>query len=136
MSDKISITQAFLAQLLFETEQDILVNPKYQGTGEVFNVATFLISESFRQLMHSLAAIPQYGVQSEGQEQLREAVKSVRYSDLKPEQQAEINEVGRRMESLLRDPAARIAINGLLQAYRQLEDERNEEVPQNADGDV
>ena len=134
MTEPISITQGFLAQTLFETEQEVLANPRYQGTGEVFNVATFLLSESFRHLMESVGQAPGYGVQGGTPDELVKAVTELRYSDLTEEQKAVVDTNGRVLETLLKDPPARILIIGLIEAYKELERERSEAIPQDTGG--
>lgn len=135
MTESISITQGFLAQALFETEQEIMKNPAYEGTGEVYNVSTFLLAEAFRYLMGTIAQTPGYGVKDGVPEEMAKAVMETQYNDLSPEQKAVVDEQGRILESLLKDPPARILILGLIAAYKDLQDARNEEVSQDSAGD-
>lgn len=134
MTEPISITQGFLAQTLFETEQEVMSNPKYEGTGEVFNTAVFLLADAFRHLMESVSHAPGYGVKDGISEEIVKTVAELNYGDLTPDQKAVVDERGRVLETLLKDPPARILIVGLLEAYAGLEAERREEVPQDTGG--
>ena len=125
MADEpISITQGFLAQVLCETEQALLADPRYQSTGEVFNTAVYLLSATFRTLMETMADNGGYGVIGGTPDDVVKALAEIGYGDLAPEQKAIVDDQGRILEILMRDAPARIIITGLIEAYRSLEAER------------
>lgn len=123
-SEPVSMTQGFLAQVLFDTDHKIMLNPGYAHQGEVFNTAVFLLTEAFRRLMEQMAVNPNYGVKAEMTDEVRSTIGDITYADLNEAQKATVDNHGRLLELLLQDPAARIVITGLIEAYQALEEER------------
>lgn len=132
----ISIQQRFLAQVLLDTEKYVLQNPRYGNTAESFNVSTYLLSEAFRSLMCFSAMYPSYGVVTDQSPEVAKVVADLCSEDLDDDKQQELQDQGNLLERALQDPAARLVILGVLEAYKALEHERSEEVPQDPDGNA
>lgn len=119
----ISLADGFLAQILLETDVEIMANPRYASGDDLFNASVFYLAEAFRVIMGDMARRPGYGVAGALPEEALSSLQDVKYATLAPEVKEEVDRDGATLHDALKDPATRQIISAILVVRRAIEEQ-------------